>query len=96
MTAAANSTPGAANPLLEVRDRICRVRQLVRQISDQQPVFRGVLYALRRDLGELCALTGVDGNNVFVYMDGLDCDIKACCIGPAAASSMPTPPCRRP
>lgn len=77
MTGAVNGTPGAANPLLDALDRDRRVRQLVGQIADRQPLFRGVLRTLRRDLGELCELTGTDGNNVFVHMDGLDRDIKS-------------------
>ncbi len=54
-----NGTPGAANPLLDALDKTRRIRQLVRQIAGRQALFRGVLRALRRDLGELVALTDV-------------------------------------
>jgi hypothetical protein len=37
-----------------------RIRQLVSQIAGRQSLFRGVLRAQRRDLAELCALSGTD------------------------------------
>ena len=70
-----NGTPAAANPQLVALDRARRIRQQVRQIAARQPLFRGVLRTLRRDLGELLQLTGTDDGGVFVRMDGLDRDI---------------------
>lgn len=79
MTDTINGTPGAANPVLDKLDRDRRARQLIRQITNRQPVFRGVLAAQRRDLGELADLTGVDPVDLFVCMDGLDRNIADLC-----------------
>jgi hypothetical protein len=45
-----------------VRDRQ-RVRQLIRQVVARQPLFRGVLHALRRDLDELVAFSKHDAHD---------------------------------
>lgn len=71
----ANGTPGAANPLLDALDKTRRVRQLVRQIAARAPRLRGVLYAQRRDLAELCDLTATDAGDVLASLDGLDRNI---------------------
>jgi hypothetical protein len=67
----ANGAPAAASATIDRQ----RVRALVRQIAASRPRFRGVLCALRRDLGELVELTGTDASSVFARLDGLDRDV---------------------
>lgn len=75
MTDCTNGTPGAANPLLEARDKARRTRTLVNQIAARQPTFRGLLRAQSRDLAELLDLTGVVDVRTLACLDSLDRDI---------------------
>ncbi len=90
MIAATNGHPVAGNPRLDALARGRRIRQLINQISARQPAFRGLVHALRRDLGELCDLSGTDASNVFARMIAWPPISRACSIGPLAARTMRT------
>jgi hypothetical protein len=77
---AAAVKPGTVNGATvpdPVAERRRRIRFLVGRLADRMPLFRGVLRAARRDLGELCELTGTDPGDVLATLDGLDRNVTS-------------------